>query len=152
MNQKKFYLAQLNIARMRAPIDDPIMAGFVAQLDHINAVADASPGFVWRLQTDNGNATSLRPFPDDMIIVNMSVWESLAALRAYVYESDHLTVLRQRKQWFELPKEAAQVLWWVSAGHTPDVWEAKNRLEQLRENGVTAAAFTFSKPFPPPEK
>ncbi|MEM7117334.1 MAG: DUF3291 domain-containing protein [Chloroflexota bacterium] len=148
--EKQYHLAQLNIARMLAPIDDPIMADFVAQLDYINAVADASPGFVWRLQTDDGNATSLRPFPDDFIIVNMSVWESIDALKAYVYNSDHLTVLRARKQWFEVPKEPMQVLWWVPADHTPDVWEAKARLEQLRRDGVSAEAFTFSKPFPPP--
>lgn len=149
MSNPHFHLAQLNIARMLAPIS-PIMADFVAQLDYINAVADASLGFVWRLQTEDGNATSLRPFPDDFIIVNMSVWQSIEALKAYVYRGDHLGVMRQRKQWFELPKQPSQVLWWVPAGHTPDVWEAKVCLEQLRQDGPTATAFSFSNPFPAP--
>src|SRR5574341_824674 len=94
-------LAQVNIGRILAPLDGPIMAGFVARLDEINALADESPGLVWRLQTEEGNATDLRPYDDDRILVNMSVWESLEDLKAYVYKSVHAEVMRQRRQWFE---------------------------------------------------
>jgi hypothetical protein len=144
-----YHLAQINIARIRAPLDDPIMAGFVSQLDDINALADQSPGFVWRLQTDAGNATDIRAFEDEMILVNMSVWESVETLQQYVYQSEHVEPLRQRKQWFE-PVPPTLVLWWIPAGHIPTVHEAKDRLEMLQQQGPTAAAFTFKKPFPPP--
>lgn len=143
------HLAQLNIARMRAPIDSPIMSEFVAQLDAINALADGSPGFVWRLVGAGNDATALRPFPDDFIIVNMSVWENLDALRAYVYKSDHARVLRERAKWFEQMGEAHMVLWWVPAGHMPTVDEAKTKLMQLREHGASPEAFTFRAVFPP---
>src|SRR5215510_773225 len=97
----RLHLAQVNVARMLEPLDSPRMAGFVARLDEINALADRSPGFVWRLQTEAGNATDLRPFDDDRILLNMSVWETIEALRAYVYESAHREVLRERHSWFE---------------------------------------------------
>jgi len=93
------HLAQINIGRMRAPLDSLVMADFVAQLDAIKALADCSPGFVWRLQGEGNDATSLRPFDDDFIIVNMSVWESLEHLRAYVYKSAHTVALRRRREW-----------------------------------------------------
>lgn len=137
------HLAQLNIARMLAPIDSPVMAEFVAQLDAINALADGSPGFVWRLVGAGNDATSLRPFPDDFIIVNMSVWESIEALKQYVYRSDHARVLRERAKWFEKMSESHMVLWWVPAGHIPTVTEAKAKLMHLREHGETPEAFTF---------
>ena len=142
------HLAQLNIARLRAPLDSPELADFVAALDPVNALADAAPGFVWRLQTDDGDATSIRAFDDDMLIVNMSVWESLDALRAYVYGSEHRAVMARRRQWFERMAEAYVVLWWVPAGHVPTVEEAKERLEALRREGPTADAFTFKTPWP----
>lgn len=145
-----FHLAQLNIGRLRAPLDSPTLADFVAALDPINALADGSPGFVWRLQDDSGNATHINPFDDDMIIVNMSVWESLDALRAFVYHSDHRNVLAQRRQFFERMAEAFLVLWWVPAGHLPDVEEAKQRLTLLRGNGPSPDAFTFRTAFPAP--
>lgn len=141
-------LAQINIARMLAPIDSPVMADFVAQLDVINALAEGSPGFVWRLVGAGNDATSLRPFPDDYLIVNMSVWESMDALKQYVYRSDHTRVMRARAKWFEKLGEAHMVLWWVPAGHIPTVEEAKSRLMVLREQGESPAAFTFHKPFP----
>src|SRR2546422_8033077 len=109
------HLAQINIGRMKAPLEDPAMAGFVARLDDINALADRSSGFVWRLQTEEGNATYLRPFDDERIIVNMSVWESIDALRAYVYGSAHAEVLRQRREWFEKFDRVFLALWWIPA-------------------------------------
>jgi len=148
----QFHLAQLNIGRMRAPIDDPIMAGFKSQLDPINALADASPGFVWRLQTEDGNATAIRPYPDDALMaMNMSVWESLDALQQFVYKSHHLGPMRDRKQWFEPLEGPILVLWWIPAGHIPTVAEALDRLEHLRVHGATVHAFTFRAPFPPPD-
>ena len=143
------HLAQLNITRMRAPLDDPLMERFVAWLEPINALADESPGFVWRLQTDDGDATSIRPFEDERILVNMSVWESLEALRAFVFRSDHVRVMQERARWFEPMDAASMVLWWVPEGHVPTVDEGKKRLWLLREEGPSESAFTFSEPLPP---
>jgi hypothetical protein len=151
MSSTKYHVAQLNIGRILAPIDDPLMAGFVARLDEINALADRSPGFVWRLQTEEGNATSVQAYDDDYILVNMSVWESLEHLKAYVYKSAHTEVMRQRRQWFEKFEGMYMVLWWVKAGHIPTVQEARRRLEYLSEHGPSAQAFTFKQPFPPPD-
>jgi hypothetical protein len=136
-------LAQLNIGQIRHPLDHPQMQGFVSQLDYINAIADATPGFVWRLQTEDGDATAIRPFDDDTILVNMSVWESIDALYEYVYRSDHLKLLRERRQYFEPMQAAYVVLWWIAAGHIPTVGEAVARLEQLRLQGPGPGAFDF---------
>jgi hypothetical protein len=138
-----YHLAQVNIARMKGPLDSPTMAGFVARLEEINAVADRSPGFVWRLQTDAGDATYLRPYEDDRILINLSVWESVEALRDYVYRSAHGDVLRQRREWFEHFTGAAIAMWWVPAGHTPGVDEAKKRLAHLEQHGPSQFAFGF---------
>ena len=150
MQPSRFHLAQLNIGRMRGPIDDPVMEGFRSQLEAINALADRSPGFVWRLQTEDGDATAIRAYEDPLMAVNMSVWESLDALHAYVYSSAHVGVLRDRKQWFDPASDHILVLWWVPAGHVPTIDEAKQKLAALRAHGPSAAAFTFRKPFPPP--
>ena len=150
MKPKRFHLAQANIARMRAPLDSPIMEGFRSQLDRINAIADSSPGFVWRLQTDEGNATAIRAYEDERVLFNMSVWESLEALRDYVYRSDHAGTLRNRREWFEPLEGPILVLWWVPAGHIPSIEEAKARLATLKARGSTAEAFTFRAPFPSP--
>jgi hypothetical protein len=150
MSGKEHHLAQFNIGRMLAPIDDPVMEGFRSQLDPINALADESPGFVWRLQTAEGNATAIRAYPDPLMAVNMSVWESLEALHAFVYKSRHLSPLRDRRQWFEPASEHILVLWWVEKGHIPSLEEAKERLEHLRTHGPSERAFTFRQPFPPP--
>jgi Domain of unknown function (DUF3291) len=141
------HIAQLNIGRARGPVDGPIMAEFMALLDPVNAVADASPGFVWRLQTDEGNATALRPYEDDRMIVNMSVWESIEDLAAFVYHSGHVDVMRRRREWFE-PMKPYMVLWWIPAGELPTVEEAKERLAHLRDHGPTPFAFTFNARFP----
>jgi hypothetical protein len=143
-----FHLAQMNLARLAAPLDDPRLADFVAALDRVNALADRSPGFVWRLQGADGNATDLRPYPDERILVNMSVWESVAALRAYVYRGDHAGVLRRRREWFEPFEGPFQVLWWIPAGHTPTPAEGKARLEHLAAHRPTARAFSFKVLYP----
>jgi len=142
-------LAQLNIARLLAPLDDPRLEGFVNNLDRVNGLGDASPGFVWRLQTDDGDATALRPFPDPDIIVNLTVWESVESLRAFVYKGEHLEVFKQRRQWFEERVEPVVVLWWVADGHIPSVEEAKERLDFLRRHGPSPWAFPFSALQPP---
>lgn len=149
---KRFHLAQVNIGRFRAPIESPIMEGFRTQLEPINALADESPGFVWRLQTEEGDATAIRPYPeDDLMAINMSVWESLESLQAFVYKSRHVGTLRARDQWFEPIEGPILALWWVPAGHVPTVAEARDRLRHLAEHGPTPHAFTFRTPFPPPE-
>jgi len=142
-----YHLAQLNVGTSRGPINGEIMAGFVARLDEINALADGTPGFVWRLQTEEGNATALRPFGDDRILVNMSVWESIDALHQYVYRSTHSELLRQRREWFVTMSTPILVLWWIEAGHIPDVAEAKQKLEYLEKHGPTLLAFTFKQRF-----
>jgi len=145
-----YQLAQVNIARMLAPLDSPLMAEFVAQLDTINALADASPGFVWRLQTSEGNAAALRPYEDDLMLVNLSLWASLADLSVFVYKSRHRQVLQQRHQWFERFNGFYVALWWVPSGHIPTVEEAKERLDYLRTHGESPYAFSFKEPFPAP--
>ena len=146
---RSIHLAQVNIARMNTPLEDPAMAGFVARLDEINALADGSPGFVWRLQTPAGNATYLRPYEDDRILFNLSVWETVEDLRRYVYESAHVELLRQRHQWFARFEGAYVALWWVPAGHRPSIDEAKQRLASIAEKGPTPFAFTFKQLLPP---
>jgi hypothetical protein len=147
----RFHLAQLNIGRFRAPLDDPIMEGFRTALDPINALADGAPGFVWRLQTEEGNATAIRPYAgDDLMAINLSVWKSLESLRQFVYKSPHLETLRARKQWFEPIDGPILVLWWIPAGQIPTVAEAQGRLQHLRVHGPTSHAFTFKTPFPAP--
>lgn len=148
----QYHLAQINIARMRGVnIEDPIMQGFAARLDEINAIADAAPGFVWRLQTDEGNATYLRPYDDDRIIVNMSVWESVEHLKAYVYKTPHAELLKARREWFEHFEGAYLAMWWVPEGHIPSIDEAKKRLAHLEEHGPSQYAFTWRTIQPPDE-
>jgi len=142
-------LAQLNIARLRAPLDSPLLADFVANLDRINRLADAAEGFRWRLQSDEGDATSLRPFGED-VIVNMSVWRDLDALRKFVYDSAHTEILKRRREWFVHGPQAHAVLWWIPAGHRPSLGEAAERLEQLRQHGPSSTAFTFGNIFGAP--
>jgi len=145
----RYQLAQLNIALMKAPLESPPMAEFVANLDRINALADVAPGFVWRLKDEDGDATALRPLGENTL-VNMSVWRDMEALQGYVYKSDHADIMRRRKEWFGRMAEAYLVLWWVPEGHRPDMTEATARLELLRRIGPSAEAFTFRQAFPPP--
>jgi len=146
-----YQLAQVNIARMRAPLEDEIMRPFVDRLDEINALADAAPGFVWRLQSGEGNATYLRPYDDDRILFNLSVWESVEALKHYVYKTAHAEMLRGRRDWFEHFDAQYQALWWVPSGHIPGVHEAKERLARMEEHGPSQFAFTFKTVQPPDE-
>ena len=146
----RYELAQFNIARMKAPLESPVMADFVANLDRINALAESSPGYVWRLKTEEGDATALRPLGDDTL-VNISVWRDVASLNNYVYGSAHVEIMRRRKEWFERMREAYVVLWWVPRGHRPDVSEAIGKLELLRSKGPTRDAFTFRQAFLAPD-
>lgn len=139
-----FNLAQLNIARLVAPLESPTLVDFVENLDRINALADNAPGFIWRLQTEDGDATAVKHFGNDFI-VNMSVWKDVQSLHDYVYRSRHIDVMRRRKEWFLKLKEAYMVLWWVPIGHIPSLEEAELRLEHLRVHGPTSQAFTFKK-------
>ncbi len=146
----RFHLAQINIGRLVAPMDDPRIAGFVSQLEPVNALAERSPGFVWRLQSDSGNAMDIAYSDDPTINVNMSVWESVAALRAFTYQSHHLEVFRQRAQWFEKSAIPIYCLWWIPAGHIPTVAEGRERLEHYQQHGPTPYSFWFQHLFPEP--
>lgn len=145
----EYHLAQLNIARLNEPIDSPRLADFVANLDRINALADEAPGFVWRLQSEDGDATDIRPFGDDYL-VNISVWEDVESLQRYVYRSAHVDIMRRKKEWFDRMRGSNLVLWWVPKGRLPTEEEARARLERLQAEGPSPEAFTFARPFPPP--
>ena len=149
----EWHLAQVNIGRLRAPIDDPMIAEFKDALDSVNALAERSPGFVWRLQDDAGNATGIHPVEgDELIIPNMSVWESIEALGEFVYRSGHTPFLRRRREWFERYGSAYLALWWVPAGHIPTLDEALDRLDVIERDGPTPYAFTFRHAYPAPHE
>jgi hypothetical protein len=145
----KYDIAQLNIATLLAPIDSPQLSDFVANMDRINALAEESPGFVWRFQTKDGDATGIDYFCSGKT-VNLSLWDSIEALHNYVYRSAHVEIIRRKKEWFHKMGEAYMVLWWVPAGHIPSIEEAAQKLSILRERGPSAEAFTFKKIFPVP--
>jgi hypothetical protein len=146
-----YEIAELNVGIIKGPMDSPVMAEFAANLARINALADRSPGFVWRLQTEEGDATSIRPFADANTLLNMSVWRDVESLNAYVYNSAHLELMRRRREWFERMHDAFLVLWWVPKGHRPSVAEAIAKLEVLRSKGPTREAFNFRHAFPSPD-
>ncbi len=145
-----WHLAQINIGRLNYPVDDPRVAEFMDNLDPINELAEASPGFVWRLQDDSGNATAIRAFDDETILPNLTVWESIDALKDYVFRTDHARFLRKRREWFA-PMDDLPVLtmWWIPEGHIPTLHEAKERIEHLAERGPTPYAFPFRPVFGP---
>jgi hypothetical protein len=147
---KQWQLAQVNIARARDELDSPLLQGFVDRLDEINTLADHAPGFVWRLQTDDGDATSIKAFDDPRLIINLSVWRDIESLKTFVYKTTHLELIRARSEWFHKPEGVFQAMWWIAARHQPDLHEAKSRLQYLEENGASVQAFTFSKPHPAP--
>ena len=150
METRDWHIAQLNIASMLGKdINDPVMSEFVAQLDTINALAEQSRGFVWRLKSDDGNATSYNPYHDDRIIVNFSVWQNADDLKNYVYKSAHTAVMKDRKKWFENFGQAYYVLWNIPAGYTPSLDEAVERLAYLQQKGPTVYAFDFKNIFEP---
>ena len=135
---------------MLEPLDKPGMAEFVEALEPLNALADRSPGFVWRLEEDEDTSTANHASGDDMLLVNLSVWESFDELRKFVYESAHGPVMRKRRRWFEKHDRPSIVLWWVPEGHQPSTEEAFDRLKLLQSEGPSARAFTFSSPYPSP--
>ena len=145
-----YHLANFNRARARAETDDPVMHGFTSRLDEINALADAAPGFVWRLQTPSGNATELRPYPDLRWLVNLSVWESVESLQAFVYRGGHRELVAGGRAWFEPSDQPTLVLWWIPVGERPSLEEGVARLDRLHREGPSAAAFSFRQPFPSP--
>jgi hypothetical protein len=152
-----YHIAQVNVARLRAPLDSEELADFVASLAPVNASADGASGFVWRLQAEDGNSTSIRAFEWDLaesagVIVNMSVWETIEQLSAWVHGSMHRSVLLQRGKWFERVAEATTALWWIREGHEPTISEAESRVRELRELGPTQSAFTFRNTFAPPDR
>ncbi|WP_422366232.1 DUF3291 domain-containing protein [Pelagibius sp.] len=142
-----FHLAQINVGRLIAPIDDPAIAGFVERLEDINALAERSRGFVWRLQSESGNATDIQTSPDPQFIVNMSVWRDLESLFAYVYKSSHTQVMAQRRRWFEKPGGAFMALWWLPAGTIPSIEAGLQRVALLDRCGPTPEAFVFKTAF-----
>ncbi|REL32256.1 DUF3291 domain-containing protein [Thalassotalea euphylliae] len=141
-------LAQLNIATALAPLDSPQLADFVDNLDRINGVAEQSPGFIWRLKDDTGNATDIQAFDNPQTIVNMSVWQDADVLKNFMFKTDHLSFMKRKAQWFEKSSQATYVLWWVEAEHRPTIAEAVAKLEYLRVHGETQAAFSFKQLFP----
>jgi hypothetical protein len=146
-----YELAQVNIGRLKAPLDSPQLKDFADNLEPVNAVADAADGFVWRLQTEAGDATELRIFGDEWLMVNMSVWRDNNALTAFMYQGMHRELLARRYEFFERMHEVMTTMWWVPAGHRPTIPEAEQRLLHVREHGPTPYAFTLRKPFPAPE-
>lgn len=150
LHQQDYYLAQINVALMKAPLDDPIMAEFAAALDQVNAVADQSPGFVWRLRTSSGNATDIRAYLDPRMLVNLSVWRNVEQLKVYVYTSLHGDFFVRRRQWFEKYQGEHFAMWWIPTGHLPTVEEGKAKLEYLALHGDSPECFTFAKPYAAP--
>ena len=148
----QWHLAQINIGRLRAPVGDPVVAEFVAALEPVNLLAERSPGFVWRLQTEDGDATAIRPDSDDALLaVNMSVWTSVESLADYVYRSEHVAFLRRRRSWFQRLDQADHTMWWLPAGIVPTVEEGMSRIAALRAHGASPYAFTFRERFEPPQ-
>jgi hypothetical protein len=146
------HVAQLNIARLHHPLDSEQTAEFNAAIGPINALAEATPGFVWRLVDDDGQSSSHVPLPgedDALTIVNMSVWENLDSLEHFMYRSGHAAYLRRRREWFERSDQATSVCWWIPAGEIPDLADAHRRLLHLREHGPTATGWPVNSPVPP---
>ena len=142
-----FQLAQINIAQAKYPLESEEMSGFTNRLDEINAIADKAQGFVWRLQTEEGDATTLRVFPDPALIVNLSVWENIETLQNFIYKSMHIELMQSKNSWFNKIEQASLALWWVQKGHIPKVDEAKEKLSHIDQHGSSPKAFTFAKPF-----
>lgn len=145
----QYCLAQINIANAHDTMESDVMKGFVDRLDEINLLAETSPGFVWRLQTEDGDATAIQAFDDPLILINMSVWRDIEALKNFVYKSMHVELIRDRDAWFTKLVKVHQALWWVPEGHIPTMVEGKEKLDLLHHNGPSRAAFTFAKPYEP---
>ena len=140
-------LAQVNIARMLAPLDDPVMADFVNNLDRINALAEQNEGFIWRLVDESNNATSIKIFDDDYLVVNMSVWKSIDHLFDFTYKTAHIEILKRKKEWFTKLSDAHLACWYVPESYTPTIRDAEERLNYINQHGITPFAFTFKERF-----
>ena len=149
--QKNYQLAQVNLAQAKAEMDSEIMTDFASRLDEINTMADEASGFVWRLQSEEGDATSIRVFSDPLLLVNMSVWDDVDSLKNFVYKTVHVELIRDREAWFDKLEAMHQALWWVPEGHIPTTEEAQQKLESLRKNGPSQDVFTFGKSFEAPD-
>ncbi|MEM6485448.1 MAG: DUF3291 domain-containing protein [Pseudomonadota bacterium] len=147
---RQWHVAQINVGTIKYPTEDPRMQGFMSRLDEINAIADTTPGFVWRLQSESGNATDIDVGGPALFIANMSVWESVEVLFDYVYRTTHRDLMVKRRGWFEKPSSIYQALWWIPAGHVPSVEEGLRRIELLKKRGPTPDAFTFKSRYPAP--
>lgn len=151
-----YELAQVNVSRLLYPLDSAELGPFMSALDEVNAEGDAADGFVWRLQTEDGNATAVRAFGWDVagshgVIVNLTVWRSVQALADFVFAGRHLEIMRRRREWFHRPVEATTALWWVPTDHRPSTAEAEDKVRLLRAAGPTPDAFTFRSVFGPPD-
>ena len=146
-----YQLAQVNIAQLIAPLEDPRIADFVNLLDEINELAEESPGFVWRLKDYNMDPSEPNPFGNPLILINMSVWESVEHLKHYAYHTKHMEVFKRRKEWFHKMDGAHMALWWVSEGHQPTPIEARDKIMELRDHGESESVFTFKSPASPPK-
>ena len=144
------HLAQVNVAKGRGFITSPVMASFVAATGAVNRIADAAPGFVWRMKGEDENELAMQVFGDPLLVINMSVWESVEALRAYTYTTEHVEIMRRRREWFTRSEGPHLAMWWIAEGTTPTPQEGRDRLNLLRTHGSTEHAFTFSQVFGPP--
>lgn len=142
-----YHLAQVNVARAKAEMHTEIMQGFMAQLDAMNQLADTADGFIWRMVGDGNDYTSIRPFDDPLVIMNVSLWRDVESLKHYVYKTAHMKVVRARHAWFDKMNDIQQALWWIPAGQLPTALEAREKLELLRRVGATKEAFTFAQVF-----
>lgn len=146
-----YQIAEINIARMKGVnINDPVMKEFVDNLDKVNALAESSEGFIWRLKDDNNNATSHNPYDDEQVVINISVWQNIEALENFMYKTLHSVFLKRRKEWFQTFGKVYTAMWWVSSGQFPSVQEATDKLEYLQKNGASEWVFDFKRKFPPP--
>ena len=146
----EFQLAQINVAQAVAEMDSAVMSGFVSRLDEINAMADAAPGFIWRLQSEDGDATSINVFDDELMLINMSVWDSIESLKVFVYRTVHVELIQDREAWFGRMGTPHQALWWIPTGHIPTEQEGKDKLAHIQEHGPSQQAFSFGRSFPKP--
>ena len=151
-SKQHYHIAQLNIGRIVAPLNDPIMADFANNLNQINQLGANTPGFVWQLLSDEGDSTAFRILNDDSLFVNFTVWETIDALFDFAYKSQHVEFFRRRREWFTKMEDLPVLtLWWIPANHTPTLEEAQEKLLYHREHGPTPLAFTFKERFTPDE-
>ncbi|MDQ7050802.1 MAG: DUF3291 domain-containing protein [Enterobacterales bacterium] len=150
-SMNRYHLAQINIAQAKDSMQSPVMDGFVKRLDEINQLAEQSEGFIWRLKTEQGDATGINAFEDDRLIINLSLWNNLDSLKHYVYQSVHIDLIQDKKHWFNKIKPAHLALWWIPEGCIPSIEQGKQKLQYLQNHGASASVFTFAKPYPHPE-